>query len=127
MIYKGTYAVSKCYPKWRVERRWDNFFMSNDGWKYGIYKELKGEVRITRILNSAQDALKKHGDFFIHHHHYSYIRIHGSTMEPYQLSRYVSNRLVMMEMMGQLAFLHEHFWHKKSTTTNLPVIVGEYQ
>lgn len=48
-------------------------------------------------------------------------------MDPYQLPIYVSNKLIIMEMIRQLAFLHEHVWHKKSTTTNLSVIVGEFQ
>jgi len=30
-IEKGTYAIWKCYPKWKVERRWDSFFTRNDG------------------------------------------------------------------------------------------------
>lgn len=65
--------------------------MRNDGWKYEIYKELKGEITIARISNSTEDALRKHGDFFIHHQHYSYICVYGSIVEPYQLPRYVSN------------------------------------
>lgn len=73
-IERGTYAIWKCYPKWKVERRWDSFFMRNDGWEYEIYKELKGEIVVARISNSTQDALRKNGEFFIHHQHYSYIR-----------------------------------------------------
>lgn len=42
------------------------------------------------------------------------------------MPRYVNNRLILMEMMRQLAYLHEHVWHKKSATTKLPIIVGEY-
>jgi len=41
--------------------------MKNDGWEYEIYKELKREITVARISNSAQDTLKKHGDFFLHH------------------------------------------------------------
>ena len=81
--------------------------MRNDGWEYAIYKELKGEVAVPRISNSAQQALRRHGDFFVHHQQYSYIRIYGSDIEPYQLPRYVSNRLMLMEMMRQLTHLHE--------------------
>lgn len=67
LIQRGTYAIWKCYPKWRIERRWENNMMKSDGWVYEIYKELKGEITVVRISNSAQDALRKHGDFFIHH------------------------------------------------------------
>lgn len=52
-VEKGIYVVWKCYRKWKVERRWDSFFMKNDGWKYEIYKELKGEITVTKISNSA--------------------------------------------------------------------------
>jgi len=31
-----------------------------------------------------------------------------------------------MEMMRQLALLHEQVWQKKSATSNLPIDVGEY-
>jgi len=30
--------------------------MKNDGWEYKIYKEIKGEITVARISNSAQDA-----------------------------------------------------------------------
>jgi len=126
-VQKGTYAIWKCYSKWKIERRWNSFAMRNDGWEYQIYKEIKGEVTVARISNSAQDALRKHGDFFVHHQDYSYIRLYGSTVEPHQLLRYVSNKLLLMEMMRQLAHLHENVWQKKSTTSNLSIIVGEYQ
>lgn len=82
--------------------------MRNDGWEYQIYKEIKGEVAIARISNLAQDALRKHGDFFVHHQDYSYIRIYGSVVEPYRLPRYVSNIILLMEMMRQLAHLDEN-------------------
>lgn len=126
LIAKGNVSIWRCYPKWRIER-WNDFVIRNDGWEFVIYKELKGDVTVPRISNSAQQALKRHGDFFVHHQHYSYIRIYGSNIEPYQLPRYVSNRLMLMEMMRQLTHLHERVWHKKSTTTNLPIQVGEYQ
>jgi len=126
-IQKGNYAVWKCYPKWKVERRWDSFTMKNDGWEFDIYKELKGETTIPRISNSTQDALRKHGDFFVHHQHYCYIRIYGSTVEPYQLPKFLSNCLLLMEMMRQLTHLHEKVWQKKSATSNLPIQVDEYQ
>lgn len=48
------------------------------------------------------------------------------TFEPYQLPRYVSNKVLLMEMMRYLAYLHEHIWQMKSATSNLPIIVGEY-
>jgi len=35
--------------------------------------------------------------------------------------------MLLMEMMRQLTHLHEHVWQKKSATSNLPIIVGEYQ
>ena len=47
--------------------------------------------------------------------------------QPYQLPRFMSNKLLLMEMMRQLAFLHEQVWQKKSTTSNFPIIVSEYQ
>ena len=99
LVSKGNVSIWRCYPKWRIERRWNDFVMRNDGWEYAIYKELKGEVAVPRVSNSAQQALKRHGDFFVHHQQYSYIRIYGSDIEPYQLPRYVSNRLMLMEMM----------------------------
>lgn len=120
-IIKGNVYVWRCYPKWRIERRWNDFMMRNDGWEFEIYKDFKGEITVPRISNSAQEALKRHGDFFVHRQHYSYIRIYGSDIEPYQLSRYVSNRLMLMEMMQQLTHLHEKVWQKKSATTNLPI------
>lgn len=100
--------------------------MKNNGWEYEIYKELKGEITVAQISNAAQDALKKHGDFVLHHQHFSYIRIHESAIRPYQLPRFVSNRMLLMEMMRQLAFLHDQVWQKKLTTSNLPIAVGEY-
>lgn len=101
--------------------------MKSDGWEYEIYKELKGEINVARIFNSSQHTLRKHGDFYIHHQHYSYIRLYGSTVEPYQLPRYVKNRMLLMEMMRQFTYLHEYVWQNKSTTSNLLIIVGEYQ
>lgn len=50
MVKKGS-AIWKCHLKWKVERRWDGFVMRNDGWKYLIYKEIKGEVVVARISN----------------------------------------------------------------------------
>lgn len=126
MLREGGHSVWQCYPKWKIERRWNNFFMRNDGWEDEIYKELKGEVSVSRISNPAKDALKRYVNFFLQDSNISYIRIYGSSIESYQLPLYVSNRLVLMEMMRQLTFLHEHVWHKKSATTNLPFIVGEY-
>lgn len=35
--------------------------------------------------------------------------------------------MLLMEMMRQLTYLHEHVWQKKLATSNLPIIVGEYQ
>lgn len=32
-----------------------------------------------------------------------------------------------MEMMRQLAYLHDHMWNKKTATTTFPVIIEEYQ
>lgn len=65
LIMEGSHAVWKCYPKWRFERRWNSYFMRNDGWQYEIYKELKREVSISRISNSTKYALKRYGDFFL--------------------------------------------------------------
>lgn len=64
-VKKGKYAIWNCYPKWKIERRWNSFVIRNDGWEYLIYKEIKGEVAVAKISNSTQDALRKHGDFFI--------------------------------------------------------------
>jgi len=61
----GDLTIWKCYLKWRIERRWESFKMMNDGWEYLIYKEIKSEVVVAKISNSNQDALKRHGDFFI--------------------------------------------------------------
>lgn len=52
LINKGS-TIWKCYPKWRIERRWESFEMMNDRWEYLIYKEIKGEVAVARISNSA--------------------------------------------------------------------------
>ena len=41
-IEKGNYVVWRCYPKWKIEWRWDYYTMKNDGWEFDIYKELKG-------------------------------------------------------------------------------------
>lgn len=112
-VKKGMYVVWNCYSKWKLERRWDSFMMRNDGWEYLINKEIKGEVVVTRISNSIQDALRKHGDIFIQHEDYSYIRLYGSAMEPYLLPRYVSNRIFLMEMMRHLVSLHENVWQNK--------------
>lgn len=98
-IEKETYAIWRCYPKWELERIWDSFIMKNDGWEYDIYKDIKGEITMARISNSAQDALKKHGYFFLHHQHYSYIKIHRSVIQSYQFPRFMSNRLLLIDMM----------------------------
>lgn len=62
MIEKGTYAIWKYYPKWKIERRWDGFFMRNDEWEYEIYKELKAEAW---GLLHPPSTLLLHQDFWV--------------------------------------------------------------
>lgn len=85
------------YPRWWVKNRWHDFAMRNDGWEYKIYKEIKGEHLVKRIIDLAVEALRGHVNFYLEEANATYIRVYGSKEAPYRLSRYASDKLILME------------------------------
>ena len=116
------------YPRFQLERRWDEFKMMNDGFECQIYKEIKRTINMTRISEATIQALRGHAYFYLEEMNATYIRVYGSIEPPYRLTCYASDRFILMELCRHLSYLHEKVWCKKGATTcKLPIRIGEYE
>lgn len=94
--------------------------------EYDIYKDIKGESVVKRISDAAIQAISIHANFFLQDADFTYIRVYGSEEQPLLLSRYASDRLILMEFARQPLFLKVKVLKKKNATINLPISISRY-
>lgn len=99
-----------------------HFKRVNDAFTMYITRTLQWRVQ-KRISKEAQELIEEYGFWFVQFPKFTYLRLSGHHSYAYQLPRYPTNRMIMLEVSRQL-IAYDKIIRKKKRGLHFPIVMG---
>lgn len=117
------HKVYECYPQLNMHKI-EHYRRVNDAFTMYIIRLLQGGIH-KGLSKEATKLVEKYGSWHIQFPTFTYLRIRGFRIEPYRLPMYLTDKIILLEVVRQLLdydFLQKE---KHRTRITLPIALGK--